>query len=167
MDVLLVCAISLRVVVNSIGTLITDDAHFADELASASIDLSLSVAGTLTPYVPVAVLRGARHADTVVDSAKGLKSRVKENPRLVREAEVAGKSHQASIDKLTDQLNKGNLNPGIGTKPIGKGLSEARSRDGARVFFRATTNGIEILGKSNKANQQKVINEVLKTFGGG
>ena len=78
---------------------------------------------------------------------------------------MAGKSHQAGIDKLTDQLNKGNLNPGIGTKPIGKGLSEARSRDGARVYFRETADGVEVLGKSNKANQQKVIKEVLKTFG--
>ena len=71
-----------------------------------------------------------------------------------------------SLDNLTAQLARGNLNPGIGTKPIGKGLSEACARDGARVYFRQTRDGtIEILGKSNKANQQSVIDEVLRVFG--
>ncbi|WP_110187881.1 S-type pyocin domain-containing protein [Pokkaliibacter plantistimulans] len=92
-------------------------------------------------------------------------SRIEGNPKLVKEAEITGRSHQDSIDKLTAQLQNGNLNPGIGTKPIGHGLSEARARDGARVYFRVTSNGIEILGKSDKSNQQKVINEVIKTFG--
>ncbi|HMA94642.1 MAG TPA: hypothetical protein VKP30_18250, partial [Polyangiaceae bacterium] len=73
---------------------------------------------------------------------------------------------QKSIDRLTEELSKGNLNPGIGTKPIGQGISEARARDGARVYFRQDREGnVEILGKSNKANQQKVINEVLRVFG--
>jgi len=54
---------------------------------------------------------------------------------------------------------------GIGTKSLGSGISYARGKDGARLFFRQTKNGIEILGKSNKANEQTVINEVLKTFG--
>ena len=92
-------------------------------------------------------------------------SRIKENPKLVREAEVTGKSHQGSINKLVKELSRGNKNPGIGTKSIGRGLSEARARDGARVYFKETKQGIEILGKSNKANQTKVLKEVLKTFG--
>ncbi len=96
-----------------------------------------------------------------------LNSRIKESDRLVKEAEITGRSHQSSIDRLTEQLAAGNTNPGIGTKPIGHGISEARSRDGARVYFRQTSEGIEILGKSTKANQQKVIDEVLRVFGRG
>jgi putative component of toxin-antitoxin plasmid stabilization module len=92
-------------------------------------------------------------------------SRIKESPRLVREAERAGKSNQDGIDRLMEQLRQGNTNPGLGSKPIGDGLSEARGRDGSRVYFRETPNGIEILGKSNKENQQSVIDEVLRTFG--
>jgi putative component of toxin-antitoxin plasmid stabilization module len=73
---------------------------------------------------------------------------------------------QRSIDNLTAQLAKGNLNPGIGTRPIGRGISEARAADGARVYFRQTRDGmIEILGISSKANQQSVIKAVLKIFG--
>lgn len=85
---------------------------------------------------------------------------------LINAAQATGKSHQEGIDKLTAQLKNGNVNPGIGSKPIGQGISEARARDGARVYFRANRNTIEILGKSNKANQAKVIQEVIKQFGG-
>lgn len=97
-------------------------------------------------------------------AAKRLVSRIKESSRLVKEAERAGKSNQKSIDKLTEQLSTGNMNPGIGTKPIGRGFSEARARDGGRVYFRERKNSVEILGKSNKANQQTVIDEILSIF---
>tara|TARA_R110002096_G_scaffold314716_1_gene508935 strand:+ start:347 stop:934 length:588 start_codon:yes stop_codon:yes gene_type:complete len=94
-------------------------------------------------------------------------SRISESEKLVREAKQTGKSHQASLDRLTAELSKGNLNPGIGTKPIGKGISEARARDGARVYFRkGADGGVEILGKSHKGNQGAVIKEVLKVYGG-
>lgn len=93
-------------------------------------------------------------------------SRIKESPKLVREAETAGRSVQGSLNRLVSELSRGNMNPGIGTRPIGRGLSEARARDGARVYFRAGRDGqIEILGKSSKSNQDVVIKEVLRVFG--
>src|SRR5690606_34508747 len=80
-------------------------------------------------------------------------SRIKESPKLVREAERTGKSHQRSIDHLQDELRKGNMNPGSGSKAIGQGISEARSRDGARLYFRQLgENAVEVLRKSNKGN---------------
>lgn len=94
-------------------------------------------------------------------------SRIKESAQLIREAKASGKSSQTSLDGLIGQLSRGSMNPGIGTKPIGKGLSEARARDGARVYFRQLRDGtIEILGKSIKNNQAKVLEEVLRRFGG-
>lgn len=93
-------------------------------------------------------------------------SRIKESQRLVREARRAGRSQQGAIDDLTRKLEEGNLDPGIGTRPIGAGISEARARSGARVFFRRTAEGgVEILGKATKANQQAVIEEILRVFG--
>ena len=93
-------------------------------------------------------------------------SQIGQSSLLVREAEAAGRAAQASLDKLTHKLRSGNLDPGIGTKPIGAGISEARAADGARVYFRQLTDGtIEILCKSTKANQDKVIAEVLRLFG--
>jgi RHS repeat-associated protein len=92
-------------------------------------------------------------------------SRIKESPRLVKEAEKAGKSNQDGIDRLMEQIRRGNTNPGLGSEPIGDGLSEARGRDGSPVYFRETPNGIEILGKSNKDNQPSVIGEVRRIFG--
>ena len=68
---------------------------------------------------------------------------------------------------MVNKLEKG-MNPGKGNKPIGKGISEARGNEGGRVYWRKTKDGkgIEILGKSNKNNQNKVIKEVTKVFGG-
>ena len=83
----------------------------------------------------------------------------------MREAERAGRMAQRSINALENALARGNRNPGIGTKSIGQGILEARARDGARVFFRTVGNQVEILGKAVKANQQRVIDLVLKTFG--
>ena len=74
-------------------------------------------------------------------------------------------SLQREIKKITDQLKKGNMNPGIGNKPIGNGITESRTRGGARVYWRIRNNQTEILGISGKDNQQKVINEVLQHFG--
>ena len=92
-------------------------------------------------------------------------SRISESPRLVRNAEAAGKASQGSLDNLVAQLARGNLNPGIGTKALGNGIFEARARDGARVYFRIVKGTIEILGKSTKANQEAVIQEIMRTFG--
>lgn len=56
------------------------------------------------------------------------------------------------------------MNPGIGTKNIARNIFEARSRGGARVYFRNVNEKVEILGYSNKANQQKVINRILQIY---
>src|SRR6218665_624726 len=50
---------------------------------------------------------------------------------------------------LIEQLKNGNMNPGIGSKNIGKNIFEARSRGGARVYFRNSSNGVDIVGYSN------------------
>jgi hypothetical protein len=95
-----------------------------------------------------------------------LTNRIFENPLLLREGWKTLISFQAEIKKITDQLKKGNMNPGIGNKPIGSGITESRSRGGARVYWRIRGGQSEILGISGKDNQQKVINEVLQHFGG-
>lgn len=94
-----------------------------------------------------------------------VKSLLKESSLLMREAEKAGKSVQRSLDHLVQRLNMGDLSPGLHSKPIGNGVSEARARDGARVYFRVVNDVIEILGKSTKDNQKKVIDEIHRVFG--
>jgi putative component of toxin-antitoxin plasmid stabilization module len=65
---------------------------------------------------------------------------------------------------LVKELGKGNLNPGIGTKNVFGKVFEARARDGARVYFRQGENGVEILAKSNKANQEQVIKKLREVY---
>ena len=93
-------------------------------------------------------------------------NRIPESPSLIREGRKTLKSLQGEIKKITDQLKRGNMNPGIGNKSIGGGIAESRTRGGARVYWRIREGQIEILGVSGKDNQQRVVNEVLRHFGG-
>jgi hypothetical protein len=95
-----------------------------------------------------------------------VRSLIDDDARLVREAETAGKSHQNSLNRLVNQLFEGNRNPGIGTKRLFGNIFEARARDGARVYFRIGSDGaVEILAKSTKANQSRVINILMELYG--
>lgn len=54
------------------------------------------------------------------------------------------------------------MNQGKGSKNLFKDINYLRGDNGARVFFRQTKDGIEILSKASKANEQKVINLLHK-----
>ena len=92
--------------------------------------------------------------------------RIKENPALVRESERMGKDQaaQKDVNNLIEQLSLRNDNPGIGNRRVKgfKNVSEARGRNGGRVYFREKNGKIEILAKSNKDNQNKVIDILRK-----
>jgi hypothetical protein len=109
------------------------------------------VAGVLLPLVGT----GAIHR---------ISSLIHADNALVKFAEAAGKSNQRSLDHLVAELGRGNLNPGIGTKNVFGKVFEARARDGARVYFRQGEHGVEILAKSNKANQEQVIRKLRDLY---
>ncbi len=96
-----------------------------------------------------------------------IRSLIEADERLVKEADkLVGTSYQESVNRLIEQLVQGNLNPGIGTKRLFVNILEARARDGARVYFRvAEDTAIEILGKSTKANQGRVIGILEEMYG--
>ena len=93
--------------------------------------------------------------------------RIKENPALVREAQRSGRDQDAqrSLNNLVEQLASGNPNPGIGTEHVFKDVYELRGKNRARVYYREVDGKIEILAKSVKSNQQKVINILKKMYG--
>ncbi len=93
-----------------------------------------------------------------------MSSSIGEDSKLVKYAEEAGKSVQKGLDSLTKELSRGNTNPGLGSKSLGKGISYARARDGARVFYQQAGNKIEILAKASKANETAVINYLKNLF---
>ena len=68
---------------------------------------------------------------------------------------------------MEEQLAQGNMNPGVGSKPVGDGIMEHRGKNGGRILVRESENDVvEILGKSGKrpANQQFVIDQAKKVF---
>jgi hypothetical protein len=92
--------------------------------------------------------------------------RIKENPALVREAKIMAKDQaaQKDVNNLIEQLALGNDNPGIGNRRVKglKNVSEARGRNEGHVYFREKDGKLEILAKSNKQNQNKVISILQK-----
>lgn len=99
-----------------------------------------------------------------------LKSRIKEDPGLVRAAKKACKDQlvQADINHLEEQLAQGNMNPGIGSTPLGNGFMEHRGKNGGRIIVKEVEGGVvEIYGKSGKriTNQKFVIKRVFEVFG--
>jgi RHS repeat-associated protein len=102
-------------------------------------------------FIGGAEIKGAEAGVTLV-------SRIARSKALARIAAQLEGGVQLSIDRLTAKLAQGNLNPGIGSNFLFKGIFEARARDGARVYFRNMGNGtIEILAKSTKHTQDQVI----------
>ncbi len=94
-------------------------------------------------------------------------SKVKEDPLILRIArDIGGKdSISRDVNHLISELNKGNTNPGIGTKTISRGLYELRGRNGGRVYYRNRgKEGYEILGYSDKGSQRKVINRLKELY---
>ena len=112
----------------------------------------------------------ARAADGAGDASEvmsGITSLVKEDDRLLKLARQTFKSNTRLRDdanRLIQQLNEGNLNPGIGTKQVVGNIYEARSRSGARVYFRQNGDTVEIVGYSNKHNQDQVINRIKEVY---
>ncbi|MEL6392720.1 MAG: RHS repeat-associated core domain-containing protein, partial [Bacteroidota bacterium] len=127
--------------------------------AGIGIAADLALGGPSGEGVAIA---GGIKAALVPAAKRNVTSRIKESSKAVKAAQKAGKNQkaQADIDGLTGKLKEGNTNPGIGTKSVGDGVSEARGRNGGRVLFRENKGGdIEILGKSDKnpTTQQNAI----------
>jgi hypothetical protein len=97
-----------------------------------------------------------------------IESKIKEDSRLVKIAEAAGKDQkiQQDLNSLAEQLRLGNKSPGTGTKPLFKGVKEARARSEAQLYFREKNGKIEILVKSNKSpkDQKDVIRILRKKY---
>jgi putative component of toxin-antitoxin plasmid stabilization module len=98
---------------------------------------------------------------------KVIGSNVKKDPLLLEIAEDIGNKNSISrdVNHLITQLNKGNTNPGLGTKTVSKGIYELRGRNGGRVYYRKIDNDkYEILGYSDKESQNKVINRLKELY---
>jgi putative component of toxin-antitoxin plasmid stabilization module len=95
--------------------------------------------------------------------------RINDHSGIARYAKKSRRDQKVNkdIDHLINQLSRGNLNPGKGTKklPNFKGIFEARAEKGARVYFRNNDGKIEILAVSSKTLQDKVLNLLRTIYG--
>lgn len=88
---------------------------------------------------------------------------------LIKAAQKAGRSQavQAEMDDLIAKYARGLKDPGLGTKALGQGtdISYLRGDNGARVFFRTTNEGIQIVGKADKRSEDSVISRLKQIYG--
>lgn len=94
-------------------------------------------------------------------------SKIDRDPKLIKAAEQMGKDPkvQKEADELVQKFIEGNTNPGLGSKNLFGNINYLRGKNGARVFYRLNKGEMEILGKSNKANEQTVINTIKDLYG--
>jgi RHS repeat-associated protein len=101
------------------------------------------------------------------DAFKPVKSLVKSDKHLLKYAKETFEGNKALSKEATDLVDKfrKGLDGGIGGHEVFKGVSELRGKNGARVYYRETKDGMEILGYSNKNNQSQVIDRLKKVYG--
>jgi len=92
---------------------------------------------------------------------------IKNDVGLFNAAKAMGKDKnlQKEANGLVQKYLGGNKNPGKGTKSLTSSISYLRGNSGSRVFFRMKGNQMQVLAKSNKANEQKVIDILKKNYG--
>ncbi|MEU8702627.1 Hint domain-containing protein [Streptomyces sp. NPDC048680] len=124
----------------------------------------LTVTGIHTYYV----LAGATPVLVHNSDCPKMSSVIDEDPALVKAAQQAGKNQdvQRDLDNLFEQLSRGNMNPGRGSKALtGTDVTYARGRNGGRLFFRNVDGGIQVVGKADKGNESKVIARLKQLYG--
>jgi len=64
------------------------------------------------------------------------------------------------LDHLRGELRKGNLGPGSGYKHLGDQIYEFKTTRGARLYFRRTSEGYNMIGESSKELQTKAVDKL-------
>ncbi|MBT2381730.1 hypothetical protein J7E90_31700 [Streptomyces sp. ISL-111] len=93
---------------------------------------------------------------------------INQDSLLTKAAQQSGKNQQVQrdFDHLFKQLSQGNMNPGKGGKALtGTDVTYARGQNGGRLFFRNVGGGVQIVGKSDKPNESKVIARLKAIYG--
>ncbi len=121
--------------------------------------------GLFTPFGFVAVLASGVIFASGLESHARLTSSIKKDKSLARLANDAAESERAQkgLDHLSHELSKGNV-PGRVRHLEGTDVFYV-SNDEARLYYRLTKNGYEIVAKSRKGrNQELVLNKLEKLY---
>ncbi|MFM9613816.1 hypothetical protein [Streptomyces sp. V2] len=96
-----------------------------------------------------------------------MKSAVGKDKRLADLAELSTRNEkvQADLNAMIFKLAEGNLKPGLGNGSLFGPIRYARADKGARLFFRKLGDTIEIVGKSDKKQEPKVIARLRELYG--
>ncbi|MFC4650148.1 hypothetical protein ACFPEU_50250 [Streptomyces mangrovi] len=126
----------------------------------------LSLADEVLGFAPASAARGKSLAAAAA-AKYCMKSAIGKDKRLSNLAELSTRNQrvQSDLDDMFRKLMEGNLDSGIGTETLPGGISYARSYHGARLFYRKLGDTIEIVGKSDKKYESKVIARLEELYG--
>ncbi|MGA4800531.1 hypothetical protein [Streptomyces lavendulocolor] len=117
--------------------------------------------GTTTKAGSLAAAPSARTAAAASgDKPQGLRDLSKLAQESTRPQDV-----QREMNALINKLMDGNDQPVKGSSGLSGGIRYLRGDKGARLFFRRVDDGWEIVGKSDKKLEPKVIAELLRIYG--
>ena len=149
---------------NGILTIVVPGGSVAEVMAKLQNGQGMAALAAV-PFAILDFVPSEKAASTIIKSVVKCDSKIL---KLAAETFKGNDILRKEANGLIEQISKGNMSPGIGTKIISgtEGVFEARSRGGARVYFRNGVNGgVEVVGYSNKGNQQTVINRLLELYG--
>lgn len=111
---------------------------------------------------------GLRSEALAFEEAQGGKKRspldkVMADPNIVFKSDLP-QNRVAEANSLLEQHAKGNENPGIGSKTLGKGVCYLRGRKGTRLFYRQKDDKTEWLAVCDKSTEPKAIAALRKEF---
>ncbi|MEU0661075.1 hypothetical protein [Streptomyces lavendulocolor] len=129
---------------------------------AASLDTTTK-AGTLAaaPSARTATAASGNKPKVCVTSALGKGTKLSK----LAEESTRNQDVQREMNALINKLMDGNDQPGKGSSGLSGGIRYLRGDKGARLFFRQVGDGWEIVGKSDKKLEPKVIAELLRIYG--
>lgn len=111
---------------------------------------------------------GLRAEALAFDEAQGSTKKspldkVMADPNLIFKSDLP-QNRVAEANSLLEQHAKGNENPGIGSKTLGKGVCYLRGRKGTRLFYRQKDDKTEWLAVCDKSTEPRAIAALRKEF---
>jgi hypothetical protein len=129
----------------------------AGQQAAAQVAVGV---GTLPPVTGTAIATATAAATPVWHLEEVLAA----STLQVKPSDLTGRQ-KIEAEHLLDQFSRGNDNPGLGTRTIGKGICYLRGKHGVRLFYRMTADGPRWLAVSNKQDEDSTIGVLRQAHG--
>ncbi|MCY0957560.1 hypothetical protein [Streptomyces sp. H27-H5] len=137
------------------------------DLAQSTAHVGADEHRTLPKSGPSGLAAGTRAAAAAATPKVCVTVNIPAGSTLAKLAEKSAKNQQVAQDlkNLEAKLKNGNDQAGVGGAALSGGVRYQRARNGGRLFYRRVGDAFEIVAKSDKYYEQKVIAELKRIYG--